>query len=291
MPSFTLETPHGLISITDTALKNDAPALLLVHGNSSSSKIFQHMLASEPLTSRYRMITFCLPGHGSSSKAPDPAKSYHMRGYAELAISILQHLTVEEVVIFGWSLGGHVGIEMLDLIHSPAVIANAKKICVKGLMITGTPPALGEEQVRKAFKMGGDLGVAGRRDWSEEDAKGMARGSASANNPELCEDWMLEDARSTDGRARMIMAQHFLDKDAGGVDQVRVVEGCDLLIAVVNGAEEQFVNLEYLEGIKWKNLWRGECIRLEGLHHAPFWEDPDGFAGLLGEFMGDAEKA
>jgi pimeloyl-ACP methyl ester carboxylesterase len=290
MPSFTLDTPHGLIAITDTALKNDAPTLLLIHGNSSSAKIFRHILASEPLTSRYRMLTFCLPGHGSSSKAPNPHKSYHMRGYAELAVHILQHLAIEEVVVFGWSLGGHVGIEMLELVNEPGVIANVKKICIKGLMITGTPPALGAEQVSRAFTMGGGLGLAGVKDWSEETAQGFARGSAAAGREELFEEWMVEDARGTDGRARMIMAERFLDERKGGVDQVGVVEKSEVLIAVVNGAEEQYVNLEYVEGIRWRKLWRGKCLRLEGSHHAPFWEDPEGFARLLGEFMADAEK-
>lgn len=213
-----------------------------------------------------------------------------MRGYAEVALHVLQHLNIESVVVFGSSLGGHIGIEMLSLFADPGMFASKKKISIKGLMITGTPPALGAKQIEQAFTMGGGIGLAGERDWTDEVAQGFARNSAAAGKEELFEQWMLEDARNTDGRARMVMREKFMDESAGGADQVRVVEETDVLIAVVNGAEEQYVNLEYLEGIRWKRLWQGKCVRLEGLHHAPFWEDPQRFEKILGHFMEDSEK-
>lgn len=213
-----------------------------------------------------------------------------MRGYAEVALHVLQHLNIESVVVFGWSLGGHIGIEMLSLLADPSTFTSTKKIEIKGLMITGTPPALGAAQIAKAFTMGGGIGFAGERDWTDEVAQEVGRNSVAAGKEELFEQWMYEDARNTDGRARMVMRERFMDENAGGVDQVKVVEETDVLVAVVNGAQEQFVNLDYLEGIRWKRLWRGECLRLEGLHHAPFWEDPKGFEKVLVEFMGTAEK-
>ncbi|KAH7093161.1 Alpha/Beta hydrolase protein [Paraphoma chrysanthemicola] len=293
MSSFTLETEHGLISITDTALKNDAPALLLIHGNSSSSRIFYHIFASPNITERFRIVAFDLPGHGSSSKAPDPDKSYHQRGYAHLAVHILQHLNIDSVIILGWSLGGHIGIEMIELLKSPSTYTNSKKIDLHGLMITGTPPALGREQIRQGFVMAtqnGELGLAGQRDWTDIETMAFSKNSAAAGIDKFWEPWMYEDAKNTDGRARMIMARNFVgDGDEGpiGVDQRRVVETEDVLIAVVNGEQEQFVNLVYLDGIKWKKLWKGKCIRLEGLHHAPFWEASHDFEKVLLEFCTD----
>jgi pimeloyl-ACP methyl ester carboxylesterase len=295
-PSFVLETEHGLISVMDTALKNDAPALLLLHGNSCSSKIFKHICESPTITSRWRVITFCLPGHGSSSKAPDPNKSYRMRGYAELAIHILQHLSVESVVVLGWSLGGHIGIEMVDLLNDSSMFPSTKKIELKGLMITGTPPALGRKQVLEGFTMANEqsaLGLAGQKNWTDDEALAFSKNSAAAGIDKFWEPWMYEDAKNTDGRARMVMERNFVGKQeqsAKGVDQRKSVETEDVLIAVVNGAEEQFVSLKYLEDIKWKNLWRNECMKLEGLHHAPFWEDPEWFEKILVEFLEDAEK-
>jgi pimeloyl-ACP methyl ester carboxylesterase len=36
-------------------------------------------------------------------------------------VHILEHLKVESVVVLGWSLGGHVGIEMVPLLKAGRV--------------------------------------------------------------------------------------------------------------------------------------------------------------------------
>lgn len=213
-----------------------------------------------------------------------------MRGYADLACYILQHLNIVSVIVFGWSLGGHIGIEMIP------VLKETTKVELKGLMITGTPPALGRDQVKAGFTFStdGTLGISGQKSWTDEEALSISQNSAAAGNPDCWEEWMYENAKRTDGRARVIMARNFTgvgngDGGAVGVDQKQVVENEDVLVAVVNGAEEPYVTLEYLEGIRWKKLWRGECLRLHGLKHAPFWEDPIGFEKLLVEFLQDCE--
>ncbi|KAF2676072.1 alpha/beta-hydrolase [Lentithecium fluviatile CBS 122367] len=277
--SFTLNTDHGLISVTDTSLRNDAPALLLIHGNSSSSKIWRHIQDSKRITERWRVVAFDLPGHGASSNAPDPETSYSMRGYAELATHILDHLNIKSVVVLGWSLGGHVGIEMVPLLKECG-------IALKGLMIIGTPPALGIEQINHGFSFEDPhMGLPGRKDWTDEEAEQFARTSAG----EPFEQWMEDCAKRTDGRARLLMFKKFAE--GVGLDQRKMVEeNGDVLVAVVNGGAEPYINLDYLDEIKWKNLWKGRCVRLEGLKHAPFWEKPEAFAEVLKEFLGGCEK-
>lgn len=288
MPDFTLETEHGVICVTDTGLKNDSPALLLLHGNSSSSKIFRHMFESSQLTSRHRLITFDLPGHGASSNAPSPEKNYTMSGYANLAVHILEHLNVRSVVVFGWSLGGHIALEMV-----PELKRAGERVGLKGVVLTGTPPALGAEQCARGFKIPtepqeGEENLMAKVHWTHEQAERIARSSAPGGREELFEQWMLDDAVRTDGRSRMIMFDAFVG--GRGVDQVKVVGESEQLIAVINGGEEPFVNLDYIDGLTWGRLWRGQCVRIQGLKHAPFWEDPEGFEKLLLDFLADCEK-
>jgi pimeloyl-ACP methyl ester carboxylesterase len=294
MPSFLLRTVHGLISINDTALKNDRPALLLLHGNSSSSKQFRHIIDSPTLNKFWRIVTFDLPGHGCSSNAPDVKKTYSHRGYADLAIHVLQHLRIESVVIMGWSLGGHIGIEMLPLLahRDRYLVDDTPRIHVKGLMLVGTPPAHGAEQMSHAFKTpNGGLSFPGNRNWADTEAELYLKRGVASSKKECYEKWMLEDAKRTDGRARVLItdaATGTEDSPPKGCDQKRVVEETDVLIAVVNGAEDQFVNLDYLDKeVKWNRPWKGECIRLAGLGHAPFWEDAKVFEKVLGEFLED----
>ncbi|KAF3006928.1 hypothetical protein E8E13_011306 [Curvularia kusanoi] len=292
MPDFCLETPHGLISVTDTGLKNASPALLLLHGNSSSSKIFRHMLTSPTLSSQYRIITFDYPSHGASSNAINPTHDYTQRGYAELAVHILEHLRIESVVALGWSLGGHVALEMVGLLDEAAE-RGGKKIELKGIVLTGTPPANGLEQCKAGFKIplgdGDEENLMAKVHWTDEQAEQIVRASAAAGKDDLFEEWMVTDAKRVDGRARMVMFDAFVKGE--GVDQVRVVETVDVPIAVINGAEEPYVDLDYLDGLGWRSLWRGKCVRMESLQHTPFWEDPAKYEALLVEFLEDCGRS
>src|ERR1700760_3862676 len=84
----TLTTSHGTIYIVHAGLKNGTP-LLLIHGNSSCSSIWQPLLTSEKLCSNYHVIAFDLPGHGKSSNAPNPETSYTQPAYADVALRVL----------------------------------------------------------------------------------------------------------------------------------------------------------------------------------------------------------
>ena len=216
-----------------------------------------------------------------------------MAAYAELAVSILEHLSVDTIVVLGWSLGGHIALEMVPLLKT-ASERGSKIVELKGLMLVGTPPALGAVQCEEGFKIAtdpdknkGEENYMAKVHWTEQEAKTIAMNSAAGGREDLFEEWMLRDAIRTDGLARMIMFGAL--REGRGVDQVEVVESEDVLIAVVNGAEEHFIDLDYIDGLKWRKLWRGQCIRLEGKKHAPFWEDPVGFERLLLEFIGDCK--
>jgi pimeloyl-ACP methyl ester carboxylesterase len=281
MSSFTLDTPHGLISVTDTGLKNSAPALLLIHGNASSSKVWQHILASPHITASNRVIAFDLPGHGASSNAPNPTDTYTLRGYSDVAVHILEHLCIDSVVVLGWSLGGAIAVEMVPALKS-ASERQSKIVALRGLMLVGVPPCRGAAEFQAAMKWPDDspMGVA---QWTEELARAVVGMTTTGGRDALFEDWMVVDALRADGRARMVLFQAVFE--GKGVDQRGVVESEDVPCAVVNGGNEPYVNLNYLEGIKWKRLWRGECLRLGEKGHAPFWEDPAEFEGLLGSFL------
>ena len=55
--------------------------IVFVHGNSCSSRAFEHQLAGA-LANAFRVIAFDLPGHGDSAPASDPARAYTLGGHA-----------------------------------------------------------------------------------------------------------------------------------------------------------------------------------------------------------------
>jgi hypothetical protein len=56
-----------------------------------------------------------------------------------------------------------------------------------------------------------------------------------------------------------------------GIDQRCLVENLAVPLAVANGSQDPFINLDYFEVLKYANLWEGRCHRLPALEHAPFW--------------------
>ncbi|GLI78228.1 hypothetical protein PoHVEF18_006537 [Penicillium ochrochloron] len=300
--TYHLPTPSGQIYILDTnptpsSIHASKPTLLLIHGNSSCARIWHPLLTSTPLTQTHRVIALDLPGHGCSDDAPTHQKEhvYTMRGYAECILGILRVLSVRRFCVLGWSLGGHIGIEMLGILklnkdanaNLDLEMESNMELEMKGIMLVGTPPSLGTAQVKAAFSKtpsSPSMALASQERLTNKEAHNYA---VAVTGPPF-QEWQVEAVSRTDGQFRKIMFSSFTS--GIGVDQVGVVESeRDVLISVVNGSEDPFVNLDYLDALNWGRLWRGECVRLDGLGHAPFWEDVGRFYTYLEGFLGECE--
>ncbi len=266
-----IETRHGRISIKET----DGPGhvVLLMHGNSSCKEVFRRQLESE-LGRRYRMIAMDLPGHGESENASDPARSYTIPAYAEAAVDVLRAREAEGAVVLGWSLGGHIGIEMIHLLPE-----------MRALTFSGTPPAgPGLDEVGAAFTPLPHMAFTSKEVFSQEDAEAYTRYTCGVDQRP---DPILSAAvKRTDGIARRIMWESFTAKRLG-VPQRQAVETWDRPIAVIQGSDEPFFDNAYLDGITWRNLWEGRIHIVEGGGHAPFWAKPDAYNEILTRFLMD----
>jgi pimeloyl-ACP methyl ester carboxylesterase len=225
------------------------------------------------LSERYRMIAFDLPGHGASEDAREPESSYSIPGYGELALEILDSLGVGEGAVLGWSLGGHVGLEMM-----------AHWSGLRGLMVVGTPPVTpNPAALAEAFLQTPLMAFAGQKEAAPHEAEAYARaccGAAVDRMPAL-----LEAARRTDGRARHCMMNSAM---AGkGVDGRRIAETATVPLAVVAGAEDPFVSRRFLLSLDYASLWRGKVHFMEDCGHAPFLDRPAAFNALLDSFLSD----
>jgi pimeloyl-ACP methyl ester carboxylesterase len=265
-----LETSHAAVAVAESA--GSGPAVLLIHGNSSCKEVFRHQIEGE-IEQTYRLIAIDLPGHGKSSDARNPRRSYCMPGYADMATEVLDRLGVTRFAVLGWSLGGHIGIEMF-----------ARNEGMAGLLATGTPPVANSQELLAAgFRPSEHMGLAAKRDLTPAEIEAYAHHTCGVDAP--FEPFLLDAVRRTDGRARELMFTAFL---AGwGADQLRIVETCDRPLAIVSGGDEPFVNNEYLQVIKYARLWDRQVHILDRLGHAPFWEAPTRFNPLFGRFLAD----
>jgi pimeloyl-ACP methyl ester carboxylesterase len=87
----------------------------------------------------------------SPATRPIPRRATRPPGLAAAAVELLEELGVTEAIVFGWSLGGHIGIEMVPRFSG-----------MRGLMVTGTPP-VGRNNMAQGFNASPHMGVAGKQ--------------------------------------------------------------------------------------------------------------------------------
>lgn len=263
-----IRTEQAEISVVDTG--GDGPPLLMLHGSGAAKDVFAHQIESS-LAQRFRIVTMDLPGHGDSSDAREPAKGYSITGFASTVAEVLGKLGIRRTAIYGWSLGGHIAIELAG-----------SSTLVAGLMLTGAPPVgRGPLALLRGFHTRWDMLLASKEHFTDRDAERFAT---------LCFEDQLEPAfvaaiRRADGRARSVFQRSIMRGD--GVDQKLTVENAATPVAIVNGAREPFARLGYFPTLHYRTLWRNTCIVISGAGHAPFWQKPDAFNPLLGQFCDD----
>ena len=155
-----IPTSHGILAVEESG-ESGIP-VLLIHGNSFCRGVFRNQMQGK-IAKNHRVIAFDLPGQGQSSDAPGPHRSYTRPGLADATVELLHKLGVAEAIVFGWSLGGHIGIELIPRFPG-----------MRGLMICGAPP-VGRNQMSQAFKGSPQTGAASKQDISEAENRNSRR--------------------------------------------------------------------------------------------------------------------
>jgi pimeloyl-ACP methyl ester carboxylesterase len=267
----TIRTANADIRATET--EGSGFPLILLHGSGAERHVFEQQLRSQ-LAERHRLVAIDLPGHGESTDAFDASHGYTLPGYAEAVNDALRTLGISRAVIFGWSLGGHIGIQLMS--EHPELVA--------GLMLTGTPPvARGPIGMLRGFHASWDMLLASKEIFSERDVERYARLCyGDAATPAL-----KAAIRRTDGRSRIILSRSMMRGD--GADQKQAVETAHVPVAIVCGQHDPLVRLSYLAGVSYSTLWDGHVHMLPGAGHAAFRDDPDRFNALLMRFAAECE--
>jgi len=266
---YTIETSHGSLAVEESG-QGEIP-LVMIHGNAYCRGVFRHQLHSS-LTSNHRLIAFDLAGCGESSDASDPERTYTLQGSADAAIELLGKLGVANAIVLGWSLGGLIGIEMIPRFAG-----------LRGLMITGTP-LVDPDEIAQGIKSMPMLALAFKEKLSPAEVDAWVQGTVGKS----AEPFMCEAVARADGRFRKTLFEKLGANP--GPTQRQIVESSPTPIAVVNGGAEPLVNVDYVEAVRYANLWQKHCYRLAGLGHAPFWESPREFNPLLERFLADVES-
>ena len=120
-----IKTQSGNIAYLDSMTKGEV--LICLHGNTSCKEVFNHQFSG--LSGKYRIIAPDLPGFGSSFRSRIPEKEYQLSHMSNTIKDFCSKLQIKQAFFFGWSLGGHIAIELINT-----------SSLVEKLITLGTPP-------------------------------------------------------------------------------------------------------------------------------------------------------
>lgn len=264
-----VRTAAGSIGLVDTG--GGGLPLLMIHGSGGSYQAFFRQWGGALAAGR-RMIAIDLPGHGTSDDATDPQATYTLTGMTDAVEEAMARLGIRRAALLGWSLGGHVAIEML-----------ARRRFAAGVMVCGAPPVgPGLVGALRGFQATLDLLLASKEHFSERDAERFETLCFGDRSHPSFHRSILR----SDGRVRSIFGKSLM---RAAHDQRRTVLEADLPVAFVNGGQDPFVRLGYFAGLHVAVPFRDGAQVIPDAGHAPFWTHPSAFNPLLGEFLAQVD--
>lgn len=264
-----VRTRFGKIAVCDTG--GAGQPLLLIHGNSACKEAFYRQFKS--LSGRFRLIAFDLPGHGVSDNS-DPEAGYNVPAYAEAAEEVLKAVDANRPLVFGWSLGGYIALEL-------AARANVE---LAGLAISGTSPlTVAPDDFAAGYVSSPHMMLTGKQYFTAEEQRSYANSATAPKSRES--EFLHRNLPRTDGRARAYMVERL--PLVNWPRQMKLLWEGKIPFAIINGSNDPFLNHDYIRAICESDGWKHPLINIENGRHAPFFNEPEAFDAALIRVFGE----
>lgn len=248
------------INYIDNEAKSEM-TLLFLHGNSHSSRTFRRQFQSKNLN-HYRMIAIDLPGHGYS----DPLEEYSVIKFAEVLRGFCQKMHLDNLILIGHSLGGHVALQALDEIRPD------------GILIFGTPP-LSHPLDMLGFKENQDLQLVFQSDLTQQQIEKIIRNFYTTKELDQID---IEDFKRTHKEFRPGMFKSLCEQNFK--DEREILSKFNGARAIVHGIEDKLIDMNPLKTkIDLDHLWQGRVIELNSSHNMHL-ENSDEFNNVVKMF-------
>jgi pimeloyl-ACP methyl ester carboxylesterase len=239
-------------------------ALLFVHGNSSSMHTFERQVSA---FGHLALLGFDLPGHGASGNA-GTVELYSLRFYADVLKHMISTVRSKRVLLVGWSLGGHVVLEVLSEL---TITASA--------VLVGTPPLRSIADMSAAFLPSPALALIQKGEISAEEAETWAM-SCTCLGPQYPQ-WLKSDFERTDPAARIGLINSL--GSGAFKNEWEQISVAKIPVTLVFGAEDRFVNKSFLVGPLLQNLWGKRIETLSTAGHMAHWDSDRAFNDIIAD--------
>ena len=266
------------ISIEDIRLAyyvrnpDEKNTIFLIHGNSSSSRIWEAQLSSAAL-SAWRLIALDLPAHGLSDPFPD----YSMPALGRLLAAAIKELSADSpCIIAGLSLGANVLAEMLQYDLKPA-----------GLVLISSCAIGNLSDLELIFKPGIDIHAAFTDQVSLEELQQYWRtgGVKDPDGEKFTQ--FAEDYHAVKDNFRSGM---FASVQAGKIsDEIALLQQSALPLLAIFGEEDGVCNTDFLDH-KGLMLWHNKVFKLPEAGHFANLDQPEDTCRLLERYATDVFK-
>jgi len=223
--------------------------IVLLHGNSSSSKVFTPIIESDI---PYSLVTFDFYGHGESPHNNE----YKLSDMKDQIMSVIKSID-EDILLAGNSLGGHLAIEVANDIKN-----------LKGLLTFGTPPVKKPLNMEEAFILTPALNTYFTENPVQEE---IDNSLATAIQNTSVMPLLKEDFLKTDPKLRSVFATQVGEFS----DELAILTNLTCQKFIIAGDQDPTVNLDYLEQHKTEANY--QLIKIANCGHYASIEQPKEF--------------
>ncbi|MEM1376272.1 MAG: alpha/beta hydrolase [Pseudomonadota bacterium] len=254
---FYLETLHAIFR--PGVGNGRRKTFVFLHGSGFDASVFMPVMAHKKLLA-HDVYALDLPGHGRSAALP-PHQAYSYASMAERVAESLNAGGIENCVLVGWSLGGHIAFELLE-----------RTDLVSGAICCGAP-AMPNNPLSTLFAFHFTKGMllASKREFNTADAnafQSLALGKHAS-------DEHAQALMQSDGRARLDIASNMLRLQ--NRDQKRLALEAGHRLCFIHADDDPLIRADYIEHFTTNSQFTGTYTPLAAGGHAPFLANPDQF--------------
>ncbi|MDN3594661.1 alpha/beta fold hydrolase [Zunongwangia endophytica] len=236
--------------------------IVCIHGNSSSAKVYDDLLASKDISQTKMAID--LLGHGNNQPDNVDFNEYSFSAQRQFLLENIKEID-DEILLIGNSMGGHLAIEISTEIPQ-----------LKGLVIMGTPPLKKTVNVEEAFIPVVALNTFLTENPNEDEIR-ETLDKVILNKSKI--ELVTHDFKNTNPLVRKAIAIDLMENRL--FNQYLIFTELNLPKYIISGDADLSVNREYLERVK--NACNESCkiIDIQNCGHYPSLDQPLKFIDII----------